>query len=348
MLDIIRKRSSSWETKAIFGIIIIVFVFFFGYSSFTGGGRTHGGQPVVAMVNGKPITQPMFQLAFDSAYQFYKQIYKGDIPKEMMNQIQNSTLQQMINSELLKQFGSSIGISVSNEELIRAIETDPRIVAKGEKFDPERYQKAILPELQRRGIDFEKMVGDDILLKKTEAFLESSAAVSAEEAKEEFDQQNTKWSFEKIEIDPSKLVEEKKIEKAEDAEGIAKEILSEWQNGALPAAARKHGIDAAKVGPIVLKDRYQLFSDVAERKDLLEVFALTEKEPLVKAPLKIGGKWVVVRLAGIETPSKDAWEKEKEAFIQGLKQKKQQMMMQQWLAHLASKAKIKTYIAQED
>ncbi len=100
MLDIIRKRASSWETKAIFGIIIIVFIFFFGYRSFSRGGKTHGGQPLVAMVNGAPITQPMFQLAFDNAYQFYKQIYKGDIPKEMMNQTKNSILSQAAQSML--------------------------------------------------------------------------------------------------------------------------------------------------------------------------------------------------------------------------------------------------------
>lgn len=349
MLDIIRKRASSWETKAIFGIIIIVFVFFFGYRSFTGGGKTHKGQQVVAMVNGEPITHPMFQLAFDGAYQFYKQIYKGDIPKDIINQIQTSTLQQMINSELLRQFGKSIGITVSKQELIRAIETDPRIVQKGEKFDPERYQKAILPELQRRGIEFEQMESNDLLLKKTEGFLEASASVSTEEAKGEYDQQNTKWTFEKIEIDPAKLIEEKKIEKAEDAEGIAKEILANWkENNATPATAKKYGIEVSKTGPIVLKDRYQLFSDVAERKDFLDVFTLTDKNPLIAAPIKVGGKWIIVRLSNIDAPSKDAWEKDKETFIQGMKQKKQQIMMQQWLAHLASKANIKTYIAQEE
>ena len=55
MLDVMRKHARNWLMKTILGIIIVVFVFYFGSM----GGRDRAER--VAMIDGKPIVYAEFQ-----------------------------------------------------------------------------------------------------------------------------------------------------------------------------------------------------------------------------------------------------------------------------------------------
>lgn len=121
MLDIIRRKASSWVTRAIFAVVVLVFIFFFGYNQIVT--PNQGPQAVLVRVNGTDIRQNEFNLAYQSTMEQYKQVFKGEIPEGMGKMIVQSTLQQLVNQRLMIDAATQMGLQVSNEELARTIES---------------------------------------------------------------------------------------------------------------------------------------------------------------------------------------------------------------------------------
>ena len=74
MLSLMRDKAQSWIIKILFGIIIIVFVGFYGFSS----NKDTVKEPVVT-VGEKKISMKEFQGAYKNMLQFYTNIYKDQI-----------------------------------------------------------------------------------------------------------------------------------------------------------------------------------------------------------------------------------------------------------------------------
>lgn len=320
MLDIIRKKASDWGVKVIFGIIIVVFVFFFGYNRMTqrskAGGKMSG---VVAKVDGESITGPEFQLAYENTYKMYQNIFKGKegepMPAGIEKSVKSTALNQLIQQTVIKNLGKELDLDPSKVELVDAIKSSP--AAKGEdgQFDPYLYKQRFLPYFaQKYGIDYETLVAGDLTAQNVQRVFDSSTTVPLDIARNIYNTEKTKFSFE----------------------------VAEFDNDA--AAKSGTGGKAKNVGPIGIAERNQLFASPTDTEIFEKVFSLTSTNPSLADPIKVGEKWYRIKLTKVDLPSESQWEKDKGEYLKSLKNSAGQEFFQTWLASLMKKAKVKTYI----
>ncbi|MBI4366732.1 MAG: hypothetical protein HY543_07940, partial [Deltaproteobacteria bacterium] len=134
-----------------------------------------------------------------------------------------------------------------------------------------------------------------------------------------------------------------------DAEKIAAELHAAMPQ---PKAKEKllgtYGLTARKVGPIPFTARTQLLGTDATAEQYREVFALDPARPMPAAPLRVGKKWIVVRLTKLEQPDDAAWQKEATQFTDRLRREQEEGRTRQLLATLTSQAHIRRYLADEE
>ena len=117
MLDILRKNAQSIVIQVIVVVIAVVFVFW-------GVGTNLGGNPnALAVVNGKEIGYREFQESYERAVESYKQQFGGQLPQEFIESIglKQQVLNQLIQSELLRQGAEKIGVQVPPAAVQRQI-----------------------------------------------------------------------------------------------------------------------------------------------------------------------------------------------------------------------------------
>lgn len=308
MLDIIRKKASAWGIKIIFGIIIVVFVFFFGYNRISQRYKTGKGG-IAAKVNGTVITMPEYQLAYQSTSDMYKKIFKSadgeTLPDGVEQSIRSTTINKLIQEEIVHELGKKLDTKPTKEELADAIKNSP--VAKDEagQFDPFLYKQRFLPYFfQKYNIEYESLVSGDLMIQKVNDLFDSAAKDPL--AKGLYNLEKTKWTFE---------------------------------------VAEKGG-KPKKVGPISISERGQLFEGQPELADYQKVFGLRNPKDSVKDPIKVGDKEYSVKLVKLEEPTNDTWLKEKEGYIKSLNNKQRQEFFQTWVSALQKNAKTQIYIEQ--
>ena len=186
-------------------------------------------------------------------------------------------------------------------------------MGEGGKFDEYLYKYKFLPYFsQKYNIDYEYLVKGDLIAKKVQDVFAGADKVI--HARDFYDMKKTMWTFEVTEYD------------TEDA------------------AAAKKGGKASKKKPMNVSGRVDLFGSDAGVEVYEKVFKLTSEKSSIAEPIQVGGKWYAVKLIGLEKPSGDKWEKEREDYTKSLASRNGQDFFQAWMASLAKKEKIKTYI----
>src|SRR3990167_4019922 len=135
VLSILRKKASSWITKALLGSVAVVFIFFFGSSTLRD--RSAGGE-IAAVVNGRTIPQSMVTGFINLQKEVRPEL--KDLPPEMEPFLRGQALQTLIEEEAILDEAEKIGVRVGREEIASAVRKDPRLLRDG-KFDGNYYQK---------------------------------------------------------------------------------------------------------------------------------------------------------------------------------------------------------------
>jgi len=314
MLDIIRKKASAWGVKVIFGIIIIVFIFFFGYSRIS---QKTGGGSVVARVNGDVIGRPEYQLAYENTYKMYENIFKGSsgegLAESMAKNAQRSAVQQLVTRAVLKQLGRKLDMEPTNAEVIDVIRTSSIAVGEDGKFDPFLYKQRFLPYFaQKYGVDYEALVEGDLIFQNVQDVFRSAAKAPAPRAI--YDMEKTKYSF----------------------------SVSEYDSEDSARAGRKG--KSLKTEPVNIAGRNGLFPTEPDPSVFEKIFSLAKDGPPLDAPVAAGGKWYTVKLVKVDKPSDAQWEKDKAEFSAKLSTAGEQQFYEAWVTSLLKKAKVKTYI----
>lgn len=181
MLDPMRRYAQSWGVKIIFGLIIIVFVFW-GVGSFQGDKAS-----VLAIVNG----EPLLIKDYEKAYQENLRLVKNRNPKITDKDLQEGgfgwqVFTNMVTTQLLEAQAKKLGMTVTPDEMRASIAKIPAFLNKSKQFDPKRYE-AILAANNVTPGEFEADYRQDMLLRKLSGFLALPASVSAAEARTIFD-----------------------------------------------------------------------------------------------------------------------------------------------------------------
>ncbi|MDO9084156.1 MAG: SurA N-terminal domain-containing protein [Humidesulfovibrio sp.] len=191
MLDRLRQNAESWGIKIAFGIIIVVFVFYFGMGSFT-----EKKEPVVAYVGGEAISAREFQKAHEDAITAMRRQNPGLTAEELNNpQFKQAILGQLVNTKLMLAAAAKMGISVSPAELRMVISSIPTFHNAQNTFDPAIYKNA-LAQNQSTPVRFESELKSNQVIQKLQGFTTVSALLSEPEAKGLF-----QWARESVRMD---------------------------------------------------------------------------------------------------------------------------------------------------
>ncbi len=192
MLDGIRRNARSWAVKAMFGIIVLVFVFW-GVGGFQGNEKN-----ILATVNDKPIHAKQFYRFYDQELNRLRQrnpdISTADL-KDM--DFKRQLFNQLVNKRLLLDKVKELGILVSTEELKNEISSMKVFQDENNQFDVKRYQAV----LQANNIDparFEAGLQSDLLVQKLRSYILSPVKVNENEARELFNYIQEKAKIEYI------------------------------------------------------------------------------------------------------------------------------------------------------
>ena len=177
MLDIIRDKAQSFGVKLIFGIIIVVFVFW-GVGNI---GQAPKGS--LAVVNGEGITVQDFNKLFKRAVEEQKKTSPDLLSDPAKFKIfKQQVLAQVIMSRLRLQEAARIGLTVTPHELKRVLASFSVFQDAAGKFDPEAYKRVVASQGLTQG-EFEAEYRDSLLEEKLMRGVVMSVDVTEAEAK---------------------------------------------------------------------------------------------------------------------------------------------------------------------
>ena len=199
-------RQSFHHLKWTLFAVIIVFVLSFVFMS---GGSTSGqgieDRSVAARVGGQPISSAEFDRTYRSELDRYRQMYQQASP-EMLRALNmpRRVLDTMIDQRLLLEAAERMHLSVSDEELARAITTFPYFQENGQFIGHDKYEQV----LRRAGFTpdrFERDVRQSLLRGKYLAYVKASVLVPEADVKREWSSRNEKATIEYVLIPTARL-----------------------------------------------------------------------------------------------------------------------------------------------
>lgn len=181
MLDGLRQQAGSWIIKILFGVIILAFIFAYGTGTLGGGGGA-----VLAYVDETPILIKDFQSRLRREMEQIRSqmpnLSEEDLAR--MN-VRDRVLSSMVNTVLVRQGASELGLAVSDAEVKERIRAYG--VFKGDKggFDASMY-RAVLQSNNMTPAEFEAGLRADMTAEKLQRHLASTVVVDEAEARDFF------------------------------------------------------------------------------------------------------------------------------------------------------------------
>lgn len=189
MLQFMRKHAKNWLMKIILGLIIIVFIFYFGSL----GGKEKAED--VAKVGDGAITYVEFRKEYENLIELYRRQYGENLTEETLRKlnVKQQALDHLINQAIIIQKAKDLRIEVSPEEVQASIASYPAFQRNG-AFNNRLYQLA-LRNARMTATDFEEAQKNAILTMKLEGLMRESAKVSDREVREFHRLQNEKTNL---------------------------------------------------------------------------------------------------------------------------------------------------------
>ncbi len=173
MLELMRKHAKSWMMKVILGLVIIVFIFYFGSM---GGDK---GAEALVKIEGKKITNAEYYRHYEDIYNNYKRYFGGNVPDPLMKELKKQTLDSLINRTIIGNRAADLGITASEDEIKASILFQPMFQRNG-AFDERMYQQ-YLRSIKMTAEEFEKNQRGTIITAKLESLIKEGAQVSDQE-----------------------------------------------------------------------------------------------------------------------------------------------------------------------
>jgi peptidyl-prolyl cis-trans isomerase D len=153
-------------------MITIVFVFW-GI-----GPQQNTADVIIAEVEGTRITYPEYDRAYQIAYRRARDTYKEEEQIEKLN-LRVTVLDELIDNRALMLTAERGGIQVSEEEVRKAIMSEPAFQKDGE-FDKEVYERRLKLNRMTPSM-FESQLRHDLVLNKMRRLIGETAELGAEE-----------------------------------------------------------------------------------------------------------------------------------------------------------------------
>lgn len=213
MLNLLRKNAQSFGVQLIVIIIAVVFIFW-------GVGTNVKDNPnAFAVVNGKEIPYRDYQQQYERTLEQYRQQFGGQIPKELLESmgLKEQVLDQLIQTELMRQGAMQMGILVSDEAIQRKIQAMEAFRDEG-RFDLEKY-KLVLEQNRLSPASFETGIHNDLLMQRLFDVFDMLATLSPAEI-----QQWSEYVGQEVKLAYASIPSEDFIKKVV----ITDEVLVKW------------------------------------------------------------------------------------------------------------------------
>ena len=180
MLNILRKHGSSWWVKTLLAMILLSFVLFFGYTKFAS--RIQETHDTIAIVGKESIPRRKFESQYQATLDQMKDLLKDASSANLELILRNNLLAQLIQRELVAQFATQLGLTVTDEKLAKAISENPSLFPDG-KFNLSLYEHQFLPSYRQRfGENFEVKAGlkeGDVVVASAGFLIDSESRLKA-------------------------------------------------------------------------------------------------------------------------------------------------------------------------
>ncbi|MFH0781671.1 MAG: SurA N-terminal domain-containing protein [Pseudomonadota bacterium] len=207
MLQILRKKAQSPFIQVIVVVIALVFIFWG-----VGTNMKNGNQSAI-VINGEEISFQQYQQAYDRAYQQLGKQFGGTVPKGLAESfgLKQQVINQIVQTALLRQGATAMGIEVSGEEVRSIIETMPQFQEQG-AFSLERY-KAILAANKMAPTKFEQSMRFDHLSEVAARQIGAFSTVATDyEIQEIYSQMNEKVAVKYVRLSPAAYIDKVTID----------------------------------------------------------------------------------------------------------------------------------------
>lgn len=212
MLTDLREKSQSFLIYILFGILIIVFIFFFGP-------QAEGCQPSqgtvrslsgwAAKVNGEEISVREVEISVRRQALIQQDSY--DDPADLAR-LRQATVQQVIEQALLEQQARKMGMAISEEALSQYIVSKdnpdfPLFSDRDGRFVPKNYRDQLGQLLRATPESYRRAKRREVLVNRYIRFLSLQVQVSDAELKQTFDRANRTWNVEYLKFAPGQYAE---------------------------------------------------------------------------------------------------------------------------------------------
>jgi peptidyl-prolyl cis-trans isomerase D len=276
MLGLMRKHATSWLIKVALFAIVIVFIFWGGYS------YTERKASRVAAVNGSYISMLEFQSMYNNLLEQMRSQFGEQFSPELAEtlNLKRQALDQLINRRLILAEAKILELDVSREELQRAIISYPAFQTNGH-FDQQRYQQILrLNKLTPQ--DFEASQREDLLINKVQQLITRTTKVLDTEMLSFFHHTQDKVNLAYVQVDPKDF----KTKVKEDEESIRDYFDKHRENYRLPV----------KRNILYVRFRPQDYIDEVEPTDTeIKDYYLLHQEDY-KEPEKVRARHILFRI----------------------------------------------------
>ena len=180
MLDLVRKHAKSWLIKVALFLIVLVFIFWGGYS------YKSQQESQMARVGERYISINEYHQQYQQLLEMYRRQLGKSLSEEMLQDmnLKKQAMSLLIDRYLIAAAAEQLGLAATPPEIQQQLLRYPAFQSDGQ-FDQKRYlfllrQNRMSPET------FEQQVGQDLSMQKVEAFIKRRALVTEAEVQDDF------------------------------------------------------------------------------------------------------------------------------------------------------------------
>jgi len=216
MLNLLRQHARSWIIKFLLLLIVIVFIFWGGYT------YHDRDRDTIATVNDRAITIGEYNRAYDQLVEMYRRQLGEAFSADMIRQfnVRQQALEMLIERHLLLMAAQELGLTATVDEIRDQILQYPVFQTNG-RFDEQQY-RLVLQQSRMTPESFEQQLGQDLSLMKVEDFIRRRAMVTEEEILAELKFNHSPIEIAYVIFDPASM-EEKVSVQEEDLEAFFNE-----------------------------------------------------------------------------------------------------------------------------
>jgi len=221
MLDLMRRHARSWLIKVALGGIIIVFIFWYGWS-----GPTERTAPYAAKVNDTIISYDEYRTVYDSEVEKIRLRFRGESPHDLIEKLKLPTriVEAMVDQRLMIQEAARLGMFVTDQDLVKDIQSNPAFQRDG-RFDPQMY-RMYLSSVKLVPSVYEETRKRELLQMQVVGLLTDGVKTNPEEIKRLWHFQNDKLNLSYLLIKPE---EEKTSADPKEVESYFKKNQAQYQ-----------------------------------------------------------------------------------------------------------------------